>query len=85
MYHVKIRGNKVIPLATLSRILAQSCVTPPYEIKAMGLRMFVLVSLIVFAKGLPCFHQFSHGASHPYIPIHSKDFLHLYYNNIRIG
>ena len=31
MHHVKNRGNKVIPLAILSRILAQSCVTPlPY-------------------------------------------------------
>ena len=28
MHHAKKRGNKVIPLAILSRILAQSCVTP---------------------------------------------------------
>ena len=28
MHHAKNCGNKVIPLAILSRILAQSCVTP---------------------------------------------------------
>ena len=28
MHHAKNHGNKVIPLAILSRILAQSCVTP---------------------------------------------------------
>ena len=43
--HAKNRGNKEIPLAILSRILAQSCVTPPYIIKAKGLHM--IVSLIV--------------------------------------
>ena len=32
----KSSGNKVIPLAILSMILAQSCVTPPYIIKAKG-------------------------------------------------
>ena len=31
--------------------------------------MIVLVSLIVLLRGLPCFHDFSHGASHPYIPV----------------
>ena len=35
--------------------------------------MIVLVSLIVLLRGLPCFHDISHGASHPYIPIHSID------------
>ena len=57
----KNRGNKVIPLTMLSRILAQACVTPPYIIKAKGLRMIVLVSLILLLinlKGLPCFHDF---------------------------
>ena len=58
MHNAKNHGNKVIPLAILSRILAQSCVTPPYIIKAKGLRMIVLVSLIVLLKGLPCFHDF---------------------------
>ena len=28
MHRAKNRGNKIIPLAILSRILAQSCVTP---------------------------------------------------------
>ena len=45
MHNAKNHGNKEIPLAILSRILAQSCVTPPYIIKAKGLRMIVLVSL----------------------------------------
>ena len=37
--------------------------------------MIVLVSLIVLLKGFPCFHNFSHGASHPYIPfIQLNDF-----------
>ena len=27
--------------------------------------------LYSIAKGFPCFRNFSHGASHPYIPIHS--------------
>ena len=31
--------------------------------------MIVLVSLIVLLKGFPCFHDFSYGASHPYILI----------------
>ena len=64
MHHAKNRGNKEIPLAILSRILAQSCVP---ELCREGLRMIVLVSLIVLLRGFPCFHDFSHGASlHPY-------------------
>ena len=35
--------------------------------------MIVLVSLIVLLGGFPCFHNFSHGASHPYILIHSVE------------
>ena len=73
-------GNKVIPLAILSRVLAQSCVTPLPELHVCreGLHMIVLVSLIVLLRGLPCFHDVSHGASQPYIPIHSIEwFLHL--------
>ena len=31
--------------------------------------MIVVVSLL---RGFPCFHKFSHGGSHPYIPIHSN-------------
>ena len=38
-------------------------------IQASGLCMIVLVSLIVLLRGFPCFHDFSHGASHPYFPI----------------
>ena len=36
IHYAKNRGNKEIPLAILSRILAQSCVTPPYIIQAKG-------------------------------------------------
>ena len=61
MHHAKNLGNKEIPLAILSRILAQSCVTPPYIIKAKGLHVIVLVSLIVLLGGFPCFQDFSHG------------------------
>ena len=50
MHHVKNRNE--IPLAILSRILAQSCVAPRYIIKAKGLHMIVLVSLIVLLQGL---------------------------------
>ena len=73
MHHAKNRGNKEIRLAILSRILAQSCVTLCLNICREGLCMIVLVSLIVLLKGFPCFHDFSHGASHPYIPIHSSE------------
>ena len=44
------------------------------ELCREGLRIIVLVSLIVLLRGFPCFHDFSHGASHPYIPIHSAIF-----------
>ena len=50
VYHAKNRGNKEIPLAILSRILAQSCITPPYIIQAKVLRVIVLVSLIVLLR-----------------------------------
>ena len=73
MHHAKNRGNKEIPPAILSRILAQSCVTPLLELCREGLHMIVLVSLIVLLGGFPCFHDFSHGASHPYILIHSVE------------
>ena len=59
----KNRGNKDIPLAILSRILAQSCVTLCLNYVGMGLRMIVIVSLIVLLWGYPCFHDFLHGAS----------------------
>ena len=69
MHHAKNRGNKEIPLAILPRILPQSCVTICLNICREGLRLIVLVSLIVLLKGFPCFHDFLHGASHPYIHI----------------
>ena len=70
MHHAKNRGNKEITLAIVSRILAQSCVTPPYLYSGKMLCMIVLVSLIVLLKGFPCFNDFSHGASHPYTTVH---------------
>ena len=68
MHHAKNCGNEEVPVAILSRILAQSCITPPYiRSSGKGLLMIVLVSLIVLLRGFPCFRDFSHGASlHPY-------------------
>ena len=37
----------------------------------------MVVSLIVLLRGFPCFHDFSHDASHPYIPIHSMILAHV--------
>ena len=34
----------------------------------------------LYSIGFPCFHDFSHGESHPYIPIHSIE--HLFHNVI---
>ena len=66
MHHAKNRGNKEIPLAILSRILAQSCVTLCLNYVGRVTHEGV-VSLIVLLRGFPCFHDFSHGASlHPY-------------------
>ena len=57
--HVKNCGNKEIPLAILSRILAQSCVTLHYY-SGKQLRTIVLYSILdSIAKGIPCFHDFS--------------------------
>ena len=66
MHHAKNRGNKEIPLAILSRILAQSCVT--LCLNYVGRVTHDCASiLIVLLRGFPCFHDFSHGASlHPY-------------------
>ena len=51
MHHAKNCGNKEIPLAILSRILAQSCLTPPYiHNSGKGLHMIVLVSLTVLLR-----------------------------------
>ena len=46
-----------IPIGSRALALDRFPTTPPYIIKARGLRMIVLVSLI---RGLPCFHDFSH-------------------------
>ena len=60
-----------VPLAILSRILAQSCVTPPYIIQTKGLRMIVLVSLIVLLRELLVSTIFR--MVHPYIAICSVE------------
>ena len=48
---------------------------PLPELCREELSMIVLVSLIhvVLQRGFPCFHNFLHGASHPYIAIHSME------------
>ena len=55
-----------IPLALLSRILAQSCVT--FCLNYVGRVTHDCGSLLdSISKGIPCFHDFSHGAAlHPY-------------------
>ena len=69
MQHAKNRRNKEVPLAILSRILAQSCITPAWiyvhvhvHVSREGLRLIVLISLVLL-RGLSCSHDFSHGAS----------------------
>ena len=57
MHHGKNSGNQV-PLAILSRILAQSCSLHNYYTQAKGLRMIVLVSLIVLLRELLLFPLF---------------------------
>ena len=58
LHHAKNRGNKVIPLAILSRILAQSCVTPPYIIHAKGVTHDCASILDSIAKGITLFPRF---------------------------
>ena len=70
MHHANNRGNKGIPLAIRSRILA-IIRNPLPEYVGRSYTWIVLVSLIVLLRGFPCFHNFSRGAFHPYIPIHS--------------
>ena len=67
MHHAKNRGNKEIPLAIPSRILAQSCVT--LCLNYVGRVTHDCASILdgILLRGFPCFHDFSHGASlHPY-------------------
>ena len=52
MHHVKNRRNKVIPLAILSSILAQSCVTPLPELCMGGVtHSCASIYLIVLLRG----------------------------------
>ena len=67
MHHAKIRGNKEIPLAILSKDTSTIMRNPSLHDSGKGLRMIVLVSLIVLLRGFPCFNDFLHGASlHPH-------------------
>ena len=50
-HHVK-EWRQEVPLAILSRIVAQSCTTPCLSKSREGLRMIVLVSLIVVLREL---------------------------------
>ena len=62
--------NPLINTIKDTRIIMRN---PLPELCRNGLRMIVLVSLIVLLRGFPCSHDFSHSASHPYIPIHSLE------------
>ena len=42
---------------------------PLPELCREGLRMIVLVSLIVLLRRFPCFHDFSHSATSPFIQL----------------
>ena len=54
-----------VPLATISSILAQSCVTPLPEYMQGGVTHDCASILDIIAKGTSCFHYFLHGASLP--------------------
>ena len=58
------QGN---PLSNTIKDTSTIMCNPSLHNSGKGLRMVVLVSLIVLLRGFPCFHDFSHGASHPYI------------------
>ena len=58
---------------------------PSLHNSGKGLRMIVLVSLIVLLRGFPCFHDFSHGASHPYIAIHSMEWFYTCSTYLTLG
>ena len=74
IHHAKNRGNKEIPLAILSRILAQSCVILCLDyVCREGLRMIVLVSLIVLLRGFPYFYDLFQG---------SRSYAHAYMRNV---
>ena len=71
MHNAKNRGNNLSnTIKDTSTIMRNRL---PNYICREGLHMIVLVSLIVLLREFPCIHNFSHGASHPYIPIHSME------------
>ena len=63
-------------LAILSRILAQSCVTPPYIFR-QRVTHSILDSI---AKKTSCFHNFSHGASLHHCSFSRMIFTLVYYS-----
>ena len=67
MHHAKTMETRKSPSNTIKDTYVTLCLNKCRE----GLYMIVLVSLIVLLWGIPCFYDFSHGASHLYIPIHS--------------
>ena len=64
-------GKQGAPLSNTIKDTSTIMRNPSLHNSGKGLRMIVLVSLIVLLRGFPCFHDFSHSGSHPYIPIHS--------------
>ena len=57
--HGMVRNTIKDTRTTMRNLLPELC--------REGLHMIVLVFLVVFLRGFPCFHDFSHGASlHPY-------------------
>ena len=56
-------GKLMETISSLSGILAQSCVTPPYIYSGKGVTHNCGSILDNIAKGTSCFHYFSHCAS----------------------
>ena len=68
------QGN---PLSNTIKDFNTIMLNPSLHNSSKGLLMIVLVSLIVLLRGFPCFQDFSHGPSHPYISIFPLVYVHL--------
>ena len=70
MHHAKNRGNKDTINTIKDISLPQSCLRTYNSGKGLPHDCGSILDSILL-RGLPCLHDFSHGASHPYIPINS--------------
>ena len=68
-------------LSAYVHVYCRVCIYMAETPRVLHFSAFIVVVAILdsIAKGISLFPYFSHGASHPYIPIHSIEwFLHLY-------